>query len=102
MSRKKKSKAHWQAVADLPDYGEFTGFGSSDLPTYYNRLVVRVSPGWREAVADQPGGARLVRFADGHGEDSVDFKRVLGQWVRERLDRGLPIPESIEHEWKMG
>jgi hypothetical protein len=51
MSRKRKSKAHWQAMADVPDYGEFTGVGSSNLPTCYNRLVVRVSPGWRTSPA---------------------------------------------------
>lgn len=48
---------------------------------------------------DDEGTRRLVAEAGHLGVRSPKFNAPLVEWVRERLVRALPIPDSVHREW---
>lgn len=51
------------------------------------------------ASMDDEGTRRLVAQAGHRGVRTPEFKAALVEWVRERLVRALPIPDSVHREW---
>jgi hypothetical protein len=90
-------------VNELPDYGEFTGIGSSSLPTHFPRIEAGVKRG-REAefmaflmAQTDDHSRRLATFAR---RDRREFTRALAEWVREWDAAGLTIPDCVDWQRK--
>lgn len=48
---------------------------------------------------DDEGTRRLLAQAGHRGVRTAEFTAALVEWVRERLVRALPIPDSVHREW---
>lgn len=51
------------------------------------------------ASINDEGTRRLIAQGGTRGFRTPEFKAALVEWVRERLVRALPIPDSVHRQW---
>ena len=85
------------------DYSPYTGIGTdyAHLPEWRIEAGVKRGrePEFMEFLIRQPdeSSQRLLGFAN---QKRRKFPRLLADWVRERLDLDLMIPESVDWQRK--